>query len=233
MPTSARWQLEPDRGVQLHQERDRRAAQQPRPAGADPRPRPVRPRRGAALRARAAAHEAGAGDDGKIAGVGVAARTTGWATVISATTAPASPNQLSLTALGPDDQVTPKWITDVSLSYELSGVQLTIGARTTCSTSTPIVAPSARARAAAIRRPSSSCRTATSRRSGSTAASSMRAVRSISDRTRDGGNGKGASRPPFVVSGGGAASARSVRFRRAIEHPRDRGVLEQGSSLSS
>jgi iron complex outermembrane receptor protein len=68
--------------------------------------------------------------DGKIAGVGIAARTTRYGSVIAPeTTAPAAPNQLSLTALGPDDQVlTPKWITDVSLSYELNGVQLTVGA---------------------------------------------------------------------------------------------------------
>ncbi len=68
--------------------------------------------------------------DGKIAGVGVAARTTRYGSVIAPeTTAPLAPNQLSLTALGPDDQIlTPKWITDVSLSYEYRGVQLTVGA---------------------------------------------------------------------------------------------------------
>ena len=67
--------------------------------------------------------------DGKIAGVGVSARTTRYGSVISPeTTAPLGADALSLTALGPDDQVLrPKWITDFSLSYELQGVQLTLG----------------------------------------------------------------------------------------------------------
>ncbi|MCU6455500.1 TonB-dependent receptor [Sphingomonas sp. A2-49] len=67
--------------------------------------------------------------DGKIAGVGVSARTTRYGSVISPeTTAPLGTNATSLTALGPDDQVLrPKWITDFSLSYELRGVQLTLG----------------------------------------------------------------------------------------------------------
>ncbi|MFN3432769.1 MAG: TonB-dependent receptor plug domain-containing protein [Sphingomonas sp.] len=67
--------------------------------------------------------------DGKIAGVGVSARTTRYGSVISPeTTAPLGADALSLTALGPDDQVLrPKWITDFSLSYELQGVQLTVG----------------------------------------------------------------------------------------------------------
>ncbi|MFS0772974.1 TonB-dependent receptor plug domain-containing protein [Sphingomonas sp. 1P08PE] len=68
--------------------------------------------------------------DGKIAGIGIAARTTRYGSVISPeTTAPLGANASSLTALGPDDQVLrPKWITDLSLSYELRGVQLTVGA---------------------------------------------------------------------------------------------------------
>ena len=67
--------------------------------------------------------------DGKIAGVGVSARTTRYGSVISPeTTAPLGADALSLTALGPDDQLLrPKWITDFSLSYELQGVQLTLG----------------------------------------------------------------------------------------------------------
>jgi iron complex outermembrane receptor protein len=67
--------------------------------------------------------------DGKIAGVGVSARTTRYGSVISPeTTAPLGADALSLTALGPDDQILrPKWITDFSLSYELAGVQLTVG----------------------------------------------------------------------------------------------------------
>ena len=67
--------------------------------------------------------------DGKIAGLGVSARTTRYGSVISPeTTAPLGADALSLTALGPDDQVLrPKWITDFSLSYELQGVQLTLG----------------------------------------------------------------------------------------------------------
>ena len=67
--------------------------------------------------------------DGKIAGVGVSARTTRYGSVISPeTTAPLGADALSLTALGPDDQVLrPKWITDFSLSYELQGMQLTVG----------------------------------------------------------------------------------------------------------
>ena len=68
--------------------------------------------------------------DGKIAGVGLSARTTRYGRVVAPeTTAPFAPDQLSLTALGPDDQILkPKWITDVALSYELKGVQLTVGA---------------------------------------------------------------------------------------------------------
>ncbi len=67
--------------------------------------------------------------DTKIAGVGLSARTTRYGSVISPeTTAPLGANAASLTALGPDDQVLrPKWITDFSLSYELQGVQLTLG----------------------------------------------------------------------------------------------------------
>jgi iron complex outermembrane receptor protein len=67
--------------------------------------------------------------DTKIAGVGLSARTTRYGSVISPeTTAPLGANATSLTALGPDDQVLrPKWITDFSLSYELQGVQLTLG----------------------------------------------------------------------------------------------------------
>jgi iron complex outermembrane receptor protein len=67
--------------------------------------------------------------DGKIAGVGVSARTTRYGSVISPeTTAPLGADALSLTALGPDDQMLrPKWITDFSVSYELQGVQLTLG----------------------------------------------------------------------------------------------------------
>ncbi|MEE8611589.1 MAG: TonB-dependent receptor [Sphingomonas aquatilis] len=66
--------------------------------------------------------------DGKIAGIGVSARTTRYGSVISPeTTAPIS-DATSLTLLGPDDQVLrPKWITDFSLSYEYQGVQLTLG----------------------------------------------------------------------------------------------------------
>ena len=68
--------------------------------------------------------------DGKIAGFGVNARTTRYGSVIAPeTTAPLAPNATSLTALGPDDQVlTPKWITDVSVSYDFKGLQLTVGA---------------------------------------------------------------------------------------------------------
>ena len=67
--------------------------------------------------------------DGKIAGVGVSARTTRYGTVIAPeTTAPLGADALSLTALGPDDQVlSSKWVTDFSLSYEVRGVQLTVG----------------------------------------------------------------------------------------------------------
>ncbi len=67
--------------------------------------------------------------DTKIAGVGLSARTTRYGSVISPeTTAPLGTNATSLTALGPDDQrLRPKWITDFSLSYELQGVQLTLG----------------------------------------------------------------------------------------------------------
>ncbi|MEH3157760.1 MAG: TonB-dependent receptor [Sphingomonas taxi] len=67
--------------------------------------------------------------DGKIAGIGVSARTTRYGSVISPeTTAPLGADALSLTALGPDDQVLrPKWISDFSLSYEYRGVQLTLG----------------------------------------------------------------------------------------------------------
>jgi iron complex outermembrane receptor protein len=67
--------------------------------------------------------------DGKIAGVGLSARTTRYGSVISPeTTAPLGADATSLTALGPDDQkLSPKWVTDFSISYELSGVQLTLG----------------------------------------------------------------------------------------------------------
>ena len=59
----------------------------------------------------------------------MSARTTRYGSVISPeTTAPLGADALSLTALGPDDQVLrPKWITDFSLSYEVQGVQLTLG----------------------------------------------------------------------------------------------------------
>ncbi|WP_445192310.1 TonB-dependent receptor plug domain-containing protein [Sphingomonas sp. Tas61C01] len=67
--------------------------------------------------------------DGKIAGFGVSARTTRYGSVISPeTTAPLGADATSLTALGPDDQkLSPKWVTDFSISYELQGVQLTLG----------------------------------------------------------------------------------------------------------
>jgi len=67
--------------------------------------------------------------DGKIAGIGISARTTRYGSVISPeTTAPLGANATSLTALGPDDQrLRPKWITDFSLSYELHSMQLTLG----------------------------------------------------------------------------------------------------------
>lgn len=66
--------------------------------------------------------------DTKIAGVGLSARTTRYGSVISPETTAPIGNATSLTALGPDDQVLrPKWITDFSLSYELQGVQLTLG----------------------------------------------------------------------------------------------------------
>lgn len=67
--------------------------------------------------------------DGKIAGIGLSARTTRYGSVISPeTTAPLGADATSLTALGPDDQkLSPKWITDFSISYELHGVQLTVG----------------------------------------------------------------------------------------------------------
>ncbi len=67
--------------------------------------------------------------DGKIAGIGISARTTRYGSVISPeTTAPLGADAASLTALGPDDQkLRPKWITDFSLSYELQGIQLTLG----------------------------------------------------------------------------------------------------------
>jgi iron complex outermembrane receptor protein len=68
--------------------------------------------------------------DGKILGLGLSARTTRYGRVVSPeTTAPLGADALSLTALGPDDQVLrPKWLTDVSVSYDLKGVQLTVGA---------------------------------------------------------------------------------------------------------
>jgi len=66
--------------------------------------------------------------DGKIAGIGVSARTTRYGSVISPETTAPLADATSLTLLGPDDQVLrPKWITDFSLSYEYRGVQLTLG----------------------------------------------------------------------------------------------------------
>ncbi|QNE32180.1 TonB-dependent receptor [Sphingomonas sp. NBWT7] len=68
--------------------------------------------------------------DGKIAGIGLSARTTRYGSVISPeTTAPLGADALSLTALGPDDQrLSPKWVTDLSLSVDVRGAQLTVGA---------------------------------------------------------------------------------------------------------
>ena len=68
--------------------------------------------------------------DGKIFGIGLSARTTRYGRVVAPeATAPLGADALSLTALGPDDQVLKaKWITDVSVGYELAGIQLSVGA---------------------------------------------------------------------------------------------------------
>ena len=61
------------------------------------------------------------GADGDIRGIGITARTTRYGKVVALeATAPLAPNQTSLTALGPDDQILgAKWITDLELRYKL------------------------------------------------------------------------------------------------------------------
>jgi iron complex outermembrane receptor protein len=69
--------------------------------------------------------------DGEIGNFGLTARTTRYGkTLALESTAPLSPNQTSLTALGPDDQVlSAKWITDLELRYKLfDRVGLALGA---------------------------------------------------------------------------------------------------------
>lgn len=68
--------------------------------------------------------------DTKLFGIGLSARTTRFGRVVAPeATAPLGADALSLTALGPDDQILKaKWITDLSVGYEFRGVQLTVGA---------------------------------------------------------------------------------------------------------
>jgi iron complex outermembrane receptor protein len=69
--------------------------------------------------------------DGDIGAFGLTARTTRYGkTVAPDAAAPLAPNQASLTALGPDDQVlSAKWITDLELRYKLmERIDLAVGA---------------------------------------------------------------------------------------------------------
>jgi iron complex outermembrane receptor protein len=69
--------------------------------------------------------------DGDIGAFGFTARTTRYGRVLSpGSVAPLAPNQASLTALGPDDvSLSPKWITDLELRYDLrKDLHLAIGA---------------------------------------------------------------------------------------------------------
>lgn len=70
--------------------------------------------------------------DGDIGALGVTARTTRYGKVFAPEVGGAAPltDPLSLTALGPDDQVlTPKWVTDLELRYAfLDSFELAVGA---------------------------------------------------------------------------------------------------------
>lgn len=69
--------------------------------------------------------------DGEIRNFGLTARTTRYGKVLALEgTPPLAPNQTSLTALGPDDQIlSAKWITDLELRYKLMGrLELALGA---------------------------------------------------------------------------------------------------------
>ena len=69
--------------------------------------------------------------DGDIGDFGITARTTRYGEVIAPdAAAPLAPNQASLTALGPDDQVLgAKWVTDLEVRYQLmKRIDLAIGA---------------------------------------------------------------------------------------------------------
>ena len=69
--------------------------------------------------------------DGDIGAFGFTVRGTRYGKVLSpGAVAPIAPNQLSLTALGPDDvKLSPKWITDIEVRYDIgSRVHLAIGA---------------------------------------------------------------------------------------------------------
>ncbi|MFC4294267.1 TonB-dependent receptor plug domain-containing protein [Novosphingobium tardum] len=69
--------------------------------------------------------------DGDISSFGFTARTTRYGKVLSpGSTLPAAPNQASFTAPGPDDvTLSPKWITDLELRYDLGEkYHLAIGA---------------------------------------------------------------------------------------------------------
>ena len=69
--------------------------------------------------------------DGDIGDFGITARTTRYGEVIAPdAAAPLAPNQTSLTALGPDDQVLgAKWVTDLEVRYQLmKRIDLAIGA---------------------------------------------------------------------------------------------------------
>jgi len=69
--------------------------------------------------------------DGDIGAFGFTLRSTRYGRVLSpGTAAPLAPNQTSLTALGPDDvELSPKWITDVELRYDVrENLHLAVGA---------------------------------------------------------------------------------------------------------
>ena len=69
--------------------------------------------------------------DGDIAPFGFTVRTTRYGKVLSpGAVAPLAPNQLSLTALGPDDvRLSAKWITDVELRFDATDrIHLAVGA---------------------------------------------------------------------------------------------------------
>ena len=69
--------------------------------------------------------------DGDIGAFGFTLRGTRYGKVLSpGAVAPLAPNQLSLTALGPDDvKLSPKWITDIELRFDVNErVHLAIGA---------------------------------------------------------------------------------------------------------